>query len=160
MIFVTVGTQLPFERLIKAVDEWASNHPDMEVFAQIGRTQYQPQHMTCVETMSPLEYTQKFNDARVVVSHAGMGTIISGLELAKPLVLMPRLAAQGEHRNDHQLGTAEKFSIYKQIQFVNSSEELNLALTSSLDNSSSTGTACPQPSVNLIAKLKSFVNEV
>lgn len=160
MIFVTVGTQLPFERLIEAVDNWAQQNPDTEVFAQVGQTQYRSKYMTCVEKLAPNEYSDKFNKADVVVSHVGMGTIISGLENAKPLVLMPRLAEKGEHRNNHQLGTAEKFSIYKQIRFVNSAQELSEAINSCLQEKSDSNTACPETSVNLIKKLKSFVNEV
>lgn len=160
MIFVTVGTQLPFERLIEAVDQWAGENPGTEVFAQVGETQYRPKHMTCVEKLAPNEYSEKFDRADVVVSHVGMGTIISGLEHAKPLVLMPRLAEKGEHRNNHQLGTAEKFSIYKQIRFVNTSEELNQAISASLCNKSDSEVNRPETSVNLIEKLKSFVNEV
>ena len=37
MIFATVGTQLPFDRLIAAVDRWAGTRPGREVFAQIER---------------------------------------------------------------------------------------------------------------------------
>src|SRR6185312_9191493 len=33
VIFVTVGTQLPFDRLIMAVDEWAGAAPGRRVFA-------------------------------------------------------------------------------------------------------------------------------
>ena len=160
MIFVTVGTQLPFERLIKAMDEWAADHPDTEVFAQVGETQYVAKHMTCVEKLEPKSYEEKFSKADVVVSHVGMGTIISGLEIAKPLVLMPRLAEKGEHRNNHQLGTAEKFAIYNQIRFVNSPEEMKAAIDASLKQSLEPGAERPETSVNLIKKLKSFVNEV
>ena len=159
MIFVTVGTQLPFERLIEAVDLWAAEHPEIEVFAQVGETRYEAKHMTCVEKLGPGEYTEKFNQADVVVSHVGMGTIISGLEHAKPLVLMPRLAEKGEHRNNHQLGTAEKFSKYKQIRFVNTAQELNTAISACLATRLSPEQGCPETSVNLIKKLKSFVNE-
>jgi len=160
MIFVTVGTQLPFERLVEAVDLWAEKHPDIPVFAQVGDTVYTPKHMTCARKLTPAEYSDKFSEAKVVVSHVGMGTIISGLENAKPLVLMPRLAAKGEHRNDHQLGTAEQFAKYKQISFVNTSEELAEALDRSLSDTSEATDGCPQASAKLIEKLKSFVDKV
>ena len=48
--------------------------------------------------------------ADAVVAHAGIGTILGALELGKPTVVMPRRAALGEHRNDHQLATARRFS--------------------------------------------------
>ena len=46
MIFATVGTQLPFDRLIVALDQWAASSPDVEVFAQIGRGEYRPGPIT------------------------------------------------------------------------------------------------------------------
>ena len=129
MFCVTVGTQLPFERLIKAVDEWAEKWPEIHIFAQ------------------------------VVVSHAGMGTIISALENGKYLVLVPRLAAWGEHRNDHQLGTAEKFAHYQQIRIAKTTSELHDALSESVHGVMVAGSNCPPASVSLIERLKSFIDE-
>jgi len=108
MIFVTVGEQLPFDRLIKVVDEWAavSGH---EVFAQTGRSDWKPAYIDHKEFLGPEEFKGKFMAAELVVAHAGMGTIISALELGKPLLVMPRLATLGEVRNDHQSATARRF---------------------------------------------------
>ncbi len=39
-----------------------------------------------------------------------MGSILTALELEKPIIIFPRRAALGEHRNEHQLATAKKFS--------------------------------------------------
>ncbi len=45
-IFVTVGTELPFDRLVRAIDHWAGERGrGSEVFAQIGRTQFRPEHI-------------------------------------------------------------------------------------------------------------------
>ena len=106
MIFVTVGTQLTFDRLIRAVDAWAEANPGQEVFAQINEGGYQPRHIAFAAHVDPLTFSRRFAEATVVVAHAGMGTIIPALEAGKPLLLLPRLAALGEHRNDHQVGTA------------------------------------------------------
>jgi UDP-N-acetylglucosamine transferase subunit ALG13 len=107
VIFVTVGTQLPFDRLVTAVDRWAGHaEPVNHVFAQIGPTDLQPRHIEWSAFISPPECQRRMRDADVIVAHAGMGTILSALELGKPLVVMPRRAALGEHRNEHQLATA------------------------------------------------------
>jgi len=111
MIFATVGTQLPFDRLIRAVDDWAGAAPGRTVIAQTGRGKYQPRNAECRATIEPAEFQRLIREAEVIVSHAGMGTILSALELGKPIVLLPRLAAKGEHRNDHQLATAERFGV-------------------------------------------------
>ena len=118
MIFLTTGTQLPFDRLVKAVDNWAAANPDKKVFAQIGDGKYTPKNMPYVQRLTPKQYQENFDVAELVISHVGMGTIISGLENAKPLLVMPRKASLGEHRNDHQLGTAEKFGHHKLIHIV------------------------------------------
>lgn len=132
MIFLTVGTQLPFERLIEAMDQWASENPSVDVFAQIGETQHPVKHMTCCEGLTPDEYQERFNAASVIVSHVGMGTIISGLTKAKPMVLMPRQASLGEHRNDHQLATARKFERFDLIDIAQEPSHLFAQLNARL----------------------------
>ncbi len=158
MIFVTVGTQLPFDRLLRSVDQWAEKHSDIPVFAQVGDSEYKPQYMECVQNLGPQEYKDKFEAASVVVSHVGMGTIISGLECAKPLVLMPRLASLGEHRNDHQLGTAEKFKHFDLIDVVESEGALQDAISARLDKASDESEAVKmETSPALLARLQEFV---
>lgn len=107
MIFVTVGTQLPFDRLIKAVDEWAGMNRDRKVFAQIGPTNFKPGNIENVDFLPPDRADQLFRSAELVVSHAGMGSIITSLKYKKPLLIVPRMASYGEHRNDHQMATAK-----------------------------------------------------
>lgn len=128
MIFVTVGTQLPFTRMIKMVDEWAGKHSQFDVFAQIGNTDFLPRNMRYSKHLSPQEFDQKFRDADVIVAHAGMGTIITGIESDKRMILMPRLSKFGEQRNDHQLATAMRFSKFSSITIVNCLEEFERAL--------------------------------
>ena len=43
---------------------------------------------------------------QVVIAHDEMGSIITALEMGKPIVVMPRRAELGEHRNDHQVAAA------------------------------------------------------
>lgn len=112
MIFLTVGTDLVFNRMIKAVDEWASVNKNIKIIAQIGAVttaDYHPQHMIEKIMLSPSEYKQFCSDADFLIAHAGMGSIITALTIKKPIVLIPRLAKYKEHRNDHQLATAARF---------------------------------------------------
>jgi UDP-N-acetylglucosamine transferase subunit ALG13 len=110
MIFVTVGTQLPFDRLIRSMDGWAkATHAN--VFAQVGpASSYKPEYIRTRADMSPEEFDEAMDEAHIIVAHAGMGTILSGLERGKPVIIMPRRAIHGEHRNDHQLATAAKLA--------------------------------------------------
>lgn len=110
MIFATVGTQLPFDRLIRAIDDWAGAAPGREVFAQIGPSRFRPRHIEYAQFVSPEECAERTRAATAIVAHAGMGTILTALETGKRLVVMPRRAALGEHRNDHQLATVSRFA--------------------------------------------------
>ena len=109
MIFVTVGHQMPFDRMVQAVDQWASANGRDDVFAQIGTTSYVPQHIQWAPTIEPDEFARRIADADAVVAHAGTGTILTALEAGTPILVMPRRAALLETRNDHQVATAERF---------------------------------------------------
>jgi len=108
VIFLTVGTQLPFDRLVSAVDKWASDS-GAQVFAQTC-SESRWNALDSTPTVTPARARALFSSADVVVSHAGMGSILTALELEKPIIIFPRRAALGEHRNEHQLATAKKFS--------------------------------------------------
>lgn len=112
MIFITVGTQLPFDRLLESFAEWkASSGYSGEVIAQVGMgSHFTHPDMTIVNTLSSDEYYHWFCQAQGIVSHAGMGSILSCLEHGKRGVFMPRQYALGEHRNDHQRDTASAFA--------------------------------------------------
>jgi UDP-N-acetylglucosamine transferase subunit ALG13 len=110
VIFATVGTQLPFDRLVGAVDRWAATRAGLAVFAQVGPSALRPAAIAWERFVSPAECRERMRAADAIVAHAGMGTILTALELGTPIVVMPRAAALGEHRNDHQLATARRFA--------------------------------------------------
>lgn len=124
MILVAVGTQLPFDRMIKSIDEWAMCTGTSDVVAQIGCGQYKPRAIEAYPYIEPAQFTLLEKKADLLVGHAGVGTILSALELAKPLIIMPRLACRGEHRNDHQLATARYFMSKPGIHVANDEREL------------------------------------
>lgn len=109
MIFVTVGTQLPFPRLIDAMDALAPGLGE-PVIAQAG-AEADPARWPALDMrarLAPASFEALFAEARAVVAHAGVGTILSAKRLRKPLIVLPRRAALKEHRNDHQLATARQ----------------------------------------------------
>jgi len=158
MIFVTVGEQLPFDRLINIVDSWAKE-TRQEVFAQIGKSSLKPVNMHFEKFLSPKKFKEKFLDADIIIAHAGMGTIIASLELGKPILVMPRQAILGEHRNDHQFATAKRFLELNYIEVGFDDEELR----ESLQNIDSIVKGMTQkkdngPSPLLIETIRGFVN--
>jgi UDP-N-acetylglucosamine transferase subunit ALG13 len=110
MIFLTVGTQFPFDRLLQAVDD-AFDHGLVkdEICAQIGQSSYSPRNFRGVTSLSKAEFDEYVANASALIGHAGMGTITAALEHDKPLLVMPRLRRFGEVVNDHQVGIAQKF---------------------------------------------------
>jgi len=125
MIFLTVGTLFPFDRLVKAVDSGiGEGMVEEEVFAQIGRNGYEPKNMEYVESLDKKAFDEKVKKAVGLISHAGMGSIAMALDHNKPLLVMPRLKMYGEHVNDHQVGTAKKFEELGHILVAYTKEEL------------------------------------
>ncbi|MCA9440614.1 MAG: glycosyl transferase family 28 [Candidatus Omnitrophica bacterium] len=124
MIFLTVGTQLPFDRLVRTVDEWAGDHPGKPVFAQIGPTEYKPKNMEFMPFVDPTDCRSRILSSSLIISHAGMGTILTCLRNRKPILVMPRRAALSEHRNDHQLATVEKLRGKKGVHIAMEETEL------------------------------------
>ena len=79
MIFVTVGTDMPFDRMMKIIDRWAGETGRKDVFAQIGEGGWQPLHIPFVEFLEPAEFKKRFTESTLIIGHAGMGTILSAL---------------------------------------------------------------------------------
>jgi len=107
-IFVTVGSDVPFDRMVKIIDQWAAQNPEHVVFAQIGRTSWKPESLEYCQFLNPIEFTQKVTEADLIVAHAGIGSILTALKHQKPVLVMPRRGYLGETRNEHQVATAEK----------------------------------------------------
>jgi UDP-N-acetylglucosamine transferase subunit ALG13 len=132
MIFVTIGSMFPFERLIRHMDQWALDHPGEEVFAQIGAGAYEPRHMAWERMLNPREFEGRVRAASLIVAHAGMGSFITAMENAKPIVLMPRRAADREHTTDHQLDTAHWLKDKPGVHVATTFEELVAAIGAAL----------------------------
>ena len=128
MIFVTVGTDLPFDRMVRVVDEWAKANARTDVFAQIGETTWQPSYISYSKFLQPAEFSKRFAEAKMIVSHAGMGTILSALQGEKPILVMPRRATLGEQRNEHQLATAQRLSELGKVNVAIDEKELRTCL--------------------------------
>lgn len=156
MIFVTVGTQLAFDRLIGAVDAWAQGRPESRVFAQVGPTSLEPRHIDYAPFVSPVECHERMLGATAIVAHAGMGTILTALELGKPVLVMPRSAALREHRNDHQLATARRFAELGRVSVAFDESELPARLDA-LHRLAAQQPISPYASERFIDALRAFI---
>lgn len=158
MIFVTIGTQLPFDRLVLSMDAWAERNPDVRIFAQIGPGAKIPAFMEHVEFVPPSQVAGLMREAELIVSHAGMGSVLTALRYQRPILIMPRKASLGEHRNEHQLATARWLDRRPGVTVC--WDEASLA---ELLDSRKLKTQAPElpefASGTLIEKLRAYINE-
>lgn len=157
MIFLTVGTQLPFDRLVGVVDAWAARQQRKDIFAQISHNGRKPKHIKWVEYLTPEEFIAQINSADVIISHAGAGTIFIALQSGKPIIVLPRLEQLHEQRNDHQVDMAQSLSELGLIEFA-LDERCLLDKLNEIDRLPSPKKIGPYASKELINTISAFIN--
>lgn len=112
MIFVVLGTQkFQCNRLLEKIDKLVEEgRLKDEVFAQKGHSDYVPKNYTAVDFLQKEEFESKMEECSLLITHSGVGTILSGLNHNKPVIVFPRLKKYKEHVDDHQLDIANAFS--------------------------------------------------
>lgn len=124
-IFITLGSQkFQFNRLLKAVDDLCgreSVYP--EFFAQIGYSDYVPKHYKYERFLDRSKFNLQMNNADIVITHGGTGTIIGAVKKGKKVIAVPRLAKFGEHVDDHQIQLINQF---KELNMIYACEDMNL----------------------------------
>ncbi|MBQ9118874.1 MAG: glycosyl transferase [Lachnospiraceae bacterium] len=109
MILVTLGTQkFEMNRLIQAADELAQTVSE-EIFVQCGNSSYQPKHCKYSAFVDTTQFAKMIQECSVLITHSGVGTIMTGIQAKRPIVVVPRLKKYNEHVDDHQLQIAEAF---------------------------------------------------
>lgn len=113
MILVLLGTQdKPFDRLLKAVSKEIKNGNIKEkVVAQVGCTSYNDEKIKSFDFVSKEEIEKLIDKARLIITHAGVGTITDCLNRNKKVMVVPRLKKYGEHTNDHQMQITKEFAM-------------------------------------------------
>jgi len=119
---------MPFDRLILSMDKWAHEHAEQDVLAQIGGGTYLPQKMRWTRMLPPSKFHEVVRNASIMVAHAGMGSFFVAMEMQKPIVMLPRIAAKGEHTTDHQLHTVQWLREKPGVYVAMTEDELALAI--------------------------------
>lgn len=153
-LLVTVGAQMPFDRLVAAVDEWFGRHRDLEGLAQIGEGGTPPRHLPHVTLLAPHDLRREIQASDLVVAHAGMGTVITCLELARPLIVFPRRGDLRETRNDHQIATATRLGSRPGIGVAFDTDTLHRLLDRRADLAASVARQPPTTSPRLLAAIR------
>ena len=157
MIFATVGHQMPFDRLVRLLDDWAAHAGRGDLFAQIGRAAYRPKRFPSTAYLEPGEFERRMRASDAVVAHAGTGCIIKALYAGKPLLVLPRRAQLFETRNDHQVATARRFAEAGQLLMAMDEREFMVQLDrlESFRPSSLVGNSASQA---LLSRIERFVS--
>lgn len=139
MIFVTVGTSdEPFDRLIELVMSLPRDEP---VLIQHGASSVRPESATCIPFLAYDELIRSMQEARAVVTHAGVGSIMATLSVGKRPIVLPRLRALEEAVDDHQLELARRLDAAGVVAHVSGEHDLveALAASSALNNGAVSG---------------------
>jgi UDP-N-acetylglucosamine transferase subunit ALG13 len=162
MIFVTVGNHYQgFDRLIKKVDEIACRISN-DILIQKGYSPYSPQRARYFEFCPIQTAIEYIRTSELVISHAGIGTIILCREYGIPLLIFPRRKKFGEHGTDHQMEIAKAIEERRDnhIFIVYEEDQLEAKVAEVL-----TKKERPVPGVNvgrtnLIKAIKSFIEDL
>ena len=146
------------DRLITAVDDYLSTHPEASGTGQIGNTELKPAHLNAHSHFTPGQFRRELQQADVFVSHAGMGNLMLARELAKPIVIMAREHRYGEHINDHQFDTLQAFADRDFVFCVAPGQKVDVAIDAAASwRPREQTTDAPD---DLALKLRDYINEL
>ena len=111
MILVTLGTQdKEFTRLLDTIQkEIDKGNIKEKVVVQAGYTKYESKDMEIFDFLDREKFEKLIEDCDILITHAGVGSILTGLNNGKVVIAAARLSKYKEHINDHQLQIVEKF---------------------------------------------------
>ena len=111
MILVTLGTQdKSFERLLKALDKAVAKGKIKEkIIVQAGCTEYKSKNMEIFDLTSPEELDKLVKKCSLLITHGGVGSILTGIKYNKPIIAAARLSEYREHTNNHQKQIIKEF---------------------------------------------------
>ena len=133
MILVMLGTQNnSFHRLLEEVDKNIKDGIITEkVIVQAGYTKYESDNMEIVDFISREKIEKLQQEANLIITHGGVGSIIQSIEKGKKVIAVARLHEYGEHVNNHQKEIVELFNKKDYIIGIDNVEHLKQALEKS-----------------------------
>ena len=137
MILVTTGTNgAAFDRLLRAVDRLGG---DERVVVQHGPSTLRPRNSDCFDYVSFPELVELVQQARVVITHAGVGSILVALMNEKKPIVVPRLPGFHEIVDNHQRDLARKLSSAGLVTLVEDVERIAEAVDGASRTNGSNG---------------------
>jgi UDP-N-acetylglucosamine transferase subunit ALG13 len=154
VIFVTVGTnEARFDRLLHAV---AQLELDEDVVVQHGHSSpLHPPGAALIDFLPFEGIVDMVRRSRVVVTHAGVGSVMVSLANGKRPIVVPRRKAFSEAVDDHQLELGRRFASAGLVTFVEEPD----AIADAVRGEPGAASVVPQTSP-LALDLRSFLEEV
>ncbi len=123
MILVTLGTQKqPFTRLLDMVDKISTEE---KIIVQAGHTKYESRKMEIFDFVDYQTMDKLIDEASIIITHGGTGSIIMPLKKGKKVIACPRLKKYHEHVDDHQEQIVDIFSDVGYIIKADENSDLN-----------------------------------
>ncbi|MCZ0717180.1 PssE/Cps14G family polysaccharide biosynthesis glycosyltransferase [Aerococcus kribbianus] len=136
MIFVSLGSrEYQFDRLLKKLDELVEDDVISEpIFAQIGQSTYTPQNYDYERFIDSDKFSNKQDQADLIISHGGTGALIGAIKKGKQVIAVPRLAKYGEHIDDHQTQVSSVLDEMGYLKSVQNMDQLGSVYLSMKEN--------------------------
>ena len=134
MILVLLGTQNnSFHRLLEEIEKNIENgNITEEVVVQAGYTKFEPstkkQQIKIFNTVPKDELEKMIEKANIVISHGGVGSMITANQKGKKVIAVPRMHEYGEHVNNHQKEIVKDFNDKGYIIGIEKVEDLKHAI--------------------------------
>jgi UDP-N-acetylglucosamine transferase subunit ALG13 len=128
MIFVTVGSSsIPFDRLLRGIEHASIDEP---LVVQHGLSTVLPGRAECVDFLDHEAFVTIVRSARVIITHAGVGSVMTALAECKRPIVVPRRKSYAEAVDDHQVPFARRAG---ELGLVTLVEDVN-RLASAIDD--------------------------
>lgn len=99
MIFITVGTVLPYDALIQMMDTMrALLKVKDKVYAQIGRGKYIPKNMKYLRFVGNMN--EVYERADIIISACGAGTVLENVVHGRKLIVVQNPGITGRYERD------------------------------------------------------------
>lgn len=130
MILVMLGTQKnSFNRLLEEIQKCIEEHSINEkVIVQAGDTKFESKDMEIFKLIPNGKLRKLIKEADLIITHGGVGSIVTCLKEGKKIIAVPRYHEYGEHVNDHQLQIVQTFDGQGFIKGIANVEDLPKAL--------------------------------
>jgi UDP-N-acetylglucosamine transferase subunit ALG13 len=155
MILVTIGTnEQPFDRLVRAAAALDVPEP---LVVQHGSSRVPHGRGEWVDFVSFEELSSRMRQARVVVCHAGVGSIMLARRCGKHPIVVPRRLHLGEAVDDHQLPIARRLHANGVVTLVEDVDRLTEAIHAARPGTPVPPLAADSGSRNLAGDLREYL---